>query len=108
MIRRLPVLLVLLLALVVAGCGNKQEIRTQGETEGLYLDLGELLYQVQISRQLNPDDVEDSAYLRGLPEGTEPPSPEETWFAVFLRVQNATDVPRQPADQFRVVNSDER
>ena len=31
-----------------------------------YLDVGDLKYQVQVSRQLNPSDTEDKAYLAGL------------------------------------------
>ena len=52
-----------------AGCGNREEVRTLGETEGIYLDIDELKYQVQISRYLNPNDVEDRDYLLGLPGG---------------------------------------
>ena len=64
MIARALVLLALLAAL--AGCGNKLETRTLGNTEGLYLDVGDLKYQVQMSRLINPADIEDSAYLEGL------------------------------------------
>ena len=53
-----------------AGCGNKVEVRTVGETEGIYIDVGDLRYQVQISRIINPHDVEDRRYLQGLPAGT--------------------------------------
>jgi len=100
--------LALVLALGVAGCGREAHLRTVGETEGFYIDLGDLRYQVQISRQLNPADAEDRAYLRGLPEGTQPPDADETWFAVFVRVANATDEEQRPADEFLVVDSDER
>ena len=56
MTRRLLTLMTLAAVVVgVAGCGaDKQEARTQGATEGLYLDVGGLKYQVQISRILNP------------------------------------------------------
>ena len=40
-----------------------------GATEGTYLDLGGLKYQVQISRLLNPSSIEDRAYLVGLNTG---------------------------------------
>ena len=61
------------------------------ETEGLYIDVGELNYQVQISRQLNPADAEDSDYLTGLPAGRPAAGAEEVWFGVFIRVENETD-----------------
>ena len=105
---RLLVLLSLIVAVAVAGCGREERLTTVGETEGFYIDVGALRYQVQISRQLNPADPEDQAYLRGLPEGTSPPGPDETWFAIFVRVANSTDTEQRPADEFLVVDSDER
>src|SRR5690606_38371032 len=51
------------LALPLAACGNKEEVVTHGHTEGSYLNVGNLTYQVQISRQLNPADVTDRSYL---------------------------------------------
>ena len=53
-----------------AGLRQQGGDRTSAETEGIYLDLGDLKYQVQISRCLNPADTEDSSYLRGLPAGS--------------------------------------
>ena len=70
-LRPLRVLLLLVLAAAsagaLAGCGNKLEVRTVGETEGIYIDVGELRYQVQLSRIINPNDIEDRHYLAGLP-----------------------------------------
>ena len=107
--RRLPRLTVLAAALacafVAAGCGNKEEIVTQAATEGIYLDLDELKYQIQISRYLNASDVEDRSYLAGLPSGTQQPGGDETWFGVFLRVSNATDRTITPAGDFEIVDT---
>ena len=100
--------LALALALLAGGCGNERTLRTQGETEGIYIDLGTLKYQVQISRLLNPGDGEDAAYLSGLPAGTEPPGPDEAWFGVWLRVQNVGDEPERSADTFEIHDADER
>ena len=52
---------------------HKDGVRPQvdAETEGIYLDVDDLKYQVQMSRFLNPDDVEDSEYLRR-PAGGQP------------------------------------
>jgi hypothetical protein len=86
--RRLLMILVLAAALVVGGCGNKLETRTEGQTEGLYIDVGELKYQIQISRILNPSDIEDRNYLTDLPQGTLPPKADEAWFGVWIRVEN--------------------
>ena len=67
MLRKLA--LFVLCAAVFSGCGNKQEIVTVAETEGDYVDVAGLTYQVQLSRFLKPGDVEDKQYLMGLPEG---------------------------------------
>ena len=98
--------LLLLCALAVASaglaaCGDKEDIRTQGETEGLYIDIGGLKYQVQISRYLNPADVEDEAYLVGVP-ASEFPDDDETWFGVFVRVQNTGDETLPAAREFTI------
>src|SRR3712207_3508476 len=75
-------------ATALAACGNKEHKVLHGATEGIYLDLGELKYQVQISRVLNPSSPEDRAYLVGLdPSQRDLPAGQE-WFAVFMRVQN--------------------
>jgi hypothetical protein len=89
-------------ALLASGCGNRIETRTLGATEGLYLDVDDLSYQIQLSRYLNPADVEDRTYLTGLPTGTPQPRGDETWFAVFLRVSNPTDHTLPPANQFEI------
>ena len=92
-------------ALLAAGCGNRIATRTISSTEGPYIDLDELKYQIQISRYLNPSDIEDRTYLLGLPTGTQQPKGDETWFGVFLRVQNSTDHTIPPANQFSIVDT---
>ena len=90
------------LALVGAGCGNKEDVIKHAETEGTYLDLGGLKYQVQISRQLNPNDVEDHTYLSGVPRALANLAPGDSWFAVFLRVENNGDKYLPAADSFEL------
>jgi hypothetical protein len=86
--RLLASLAVAVLALAAAGCGNKEPTTLHGDTEGSYLDLGGLKYQVQISRLLNPNSVEDRAYLVGL-NGAQRRLPSgQQWFGVFMRVEN--------------------
>ena len=89
--RLVTLLLVALAALVLGACGNKEERTLHGTTEGIYIDVGDLKYQVQISRILNPSDVEDRDYLTQLPEGTLPPKADEAWFGVWIRVENTND-----------------
>ena len=68
----------------------------------MYSEVGGLKYQVQISRELNPTDSEDRAYLVGLAPTARDLKPDETWFAVFLRVQYDTKdgAPRPTARDF--------
>jgi hypothetical protein len=111
-LRRLRALLLPALAaaavLALAGCGDKMEVRTVGETEGSYIDVGDLKYQVQLSRIINPNDEEDRYYLQGLPAGTAQPKSDEAWFGVWMRVQNTTDKKTlSAADEFEIVDTQE-
>jgi hypothetical protein len=95
--RLLTSLAVVAAAVAVGACGNKTDVELHGTTEGSYLDLGPLKYQVQISRLLNPASVEDRAYFVGLdPSQRDLPAGQE-WFAVFMRVENAGEEPGHPA-----------
>jgi hypothetical protein len=90
-----------LLVLVFAGCGHDEEAATAvqqtAETEGLYLDVNGLKYQIQMSRYMNPNDVEDQEYLVGLPESSAAPSEEEIYFGVWVRVENTSEDETRPA-----------
>ena len=83
-------LLAVAAVLVLAACGNKPKISTTGDTEGTYLNVGPLTYQVQISRQLNPNDIEDQTYLQGVRPFQAKLAKGQTWFGIFLRVANET------------------
>jgi hypothetical protein len=92
-----PLRILLATALVaLAGCGS-ETTATVADTEGLYLDINGLKYQIEMSRYMNPADVEDRQYLVGLPEGTEPPAADETWFGVWVRVENTSEDETRPA-----------
>jgi hypothetical protein len=84
---RLGTLLVLLTAASGLVACDKHETSV-GETEGVYVSVDGLKYQVQISRQLNPANEEDREYLYGLDAADTKLAAGEEWFAVFLRVQN--------------------
>jgi hypothetical protein len=97
MARPLRIVLSLALVALAAGCGSSTGQVTSAETEGLYLDINGLKYQIEMSRYMNPNDVEDREYLVGLPPGTEQPSADETWFGVWVRVENTSDTETRPA-----------
>jgi hypothetical protein len=92
-------------ALVAGGCGNKEEVVTQADTEGIYVGVDDLTYQIQISRILNPADVEDASYLLGLPDDEEEPAKDEVWFGVFMRVENETENELTPTDSFKITDT---
>ena len=93
-------------ALVLAGCGNKESTIRFGETEGIYLDVGELKYQVEISRQLNPTIPEDRTFLTDVSPASAKLGPEEVWFAVFVRVENESDKAQPPATDFTITDTE--
>jgi hypothetical protein len=100
--RRL-LLVLALTTLVAAGCGSSGTgVQTTAETEGLYLDINGLKYQIQMSRYMNPADIEDREYFAGLPRGTAQPSGDETWFGVWVRVENVSDETRPSATRWEI------
>lgn len=80
----------LLLALALGACGHKEAHPTYADTEGGYVDAGPLTYQVQLSRELNPYDIEDQEYLKGLGPNTTQPNKDEEWFVIFVWAKNQT------------------
>ena len=89
-----PLALVLVAALALSACGDSHTRVTTGTYAGEsganapYLDVGALVYQVQLSRQLNPSDSEDAGYLEGLTPAQRLLLPGQEWFGVFLQVYN--------------------
>ncbi len=109
--RPIAVLLVLLAGGGLAACGkhrNEEAPVQHIELEGHYLKLGDLKYQVQITRQLNPDDVQDRAYLQGVPEDERELAPDEVWFGVFMQVENEAEEPRTPSGDIEVIDTQEK
>ncbi|HUA11271.1 MAG TPA: hypothetical protein VMA83_04640 [Solirubrobacteraceae bacterium] len=92
-------LLAVVAAVALGACGSNEERVTTGTYAGEsgknapYLDVGPLVYQVQLSRALNPYSQEDATYLEGLTPRQRFLKPGEEWFAVFLQVRNPTSYP---------------
>ncbi len=135
-----PALALLSLALVVpfAACGDGNDPTSSGHTEAVYItpgaphntphgggheeksdsdhevELGSgLRYQVQISRKINPYDIEDRDYLIGIDDAAKQvANPVETWFGVFIRVENVTkkgerkEQTLRSADRFRIEDNE--
>lgn len=103
---RLGAVVVLTAALVagflLAGCDTNPE-DTLSVDEGEPMQLGDLVYNVQISRILNPSDGEDSAYLVGQP----PPPNNEFYLGVFMEIENQAGSVQRVPTAFRVVDTGE-
>lgn len=87
--RPLATILALVLALgsatLLGACGGEADPRDVEEGESA--EIGELAYDVQLTRFLNPGDGEDAEYLVG-----QPAAPEgESYLGVFMRIQNESD-----------------
>lgn len=106
--RPLAILAALLVSGGLAACGKHPDENApvvRAETEGLYLNIGDLNYQVQISRQLNPYDTQDKSLLVDIPPAEQGLRPDQVWFGVFMRVQNETGTPRLPANDIEIVDT---
>jgi hypothetical protein len=97
-----------LAALALGACGDRvpHHFANAEETasSGLYVDAGPITYQVQISRQLNPYNIEDKQYLIGVPKGAAP-STSQMWFAVFMWAKNQTKRAHLTSDHFTITDT---
>src|ERR1700730_19411740 len=96
-LRKSPLLAVAVLAALALGACGDSHTRVSTATyagesgaNAPYLDVGPLVYEVQIARQLNPFDTEDAAYLRGLAPAQRQLGPGQEWFGVFMQGYNHT------------------
>ncbi|MFI4990941.1 MAG: hypothetical protein ACHQHO_08550 [Solirubrobacterales bacterium] len=111
-LRKLPLLgLVLLAAGALGACGDSHTKVTTGTYAGEsgqnapYLDVGPLVYEVQLSRELNPYDVEDAAYLEGLSPEQRKLEPGQEWFAVFVQVYNNHSQPQTASTDMKIYDT---
>ena len=85
---------------VLSGCDTAPENANQ-VTEGQGIKLDDLLFNVQITRELNPFDTEDKAYL----VGQKPLGPDQYYLGVFMRVDNEGDASAQVPTDMSVVDT---
>jgi len=101
-------------ALALSACSDNSHTRvTTGTYAGEsgqnapYLNVGPLIYEVQLSRELNPSDTEDAAYLKGLTPAQRLLRPGEEWFAVFMQVYNETSAPHPVSTNLTISDTQE-
>jgi hypothetical protein len=111
-LRKLPLLgLVLLAAAGLGACGDSHTKVTTGTYAGEsgqnapYLDVGPLVYEVQLSRELNPYDVEDAPYLEGLSAEQRKLEAGQEWFAVFVQVYNNHSQPYPASTNMKITDT---
>lgn len=103
--------LALLSALLLGACGDSHSKVTAGTYAGEsgqnapYLDVGPLVYEVQLSRELNPNNSEDAAYLQGLSAGQRTLAAGQEWFAVFVQVYNNTSRAHPSAGELTIADT---
>jgi hypothetical protein len=84
----------------VSACGQEEE-RTHG-FEGEFVHVTpDVLYQVQLTRLLNPRQRPDDTLLTGQP----PAAKQDSYLAVFVRVLNNGDKPYSPPRDMSVVDT---
>jgi hypothetical protein len=101
--RRLLILPLLVLALIglaglVSGCGDEETTSVQ---EGEPLELGDVAYNIQITRELNRFSTEDAAYLQGAPHLRR----GQEYLGVFMQVTNQGDEAAVVPDPIRIVDT---
>jgi hypothetical protein len=102
---------VLLAALLLSGCGDSHTKVTTGTYAGEsganapYLEVGSLVYEVQLSRQLNATNSEDSVYLQGLTPAQRKLEPGQEWFALFMQVYNNTSEDQTAATNMTITDT---
>jgi hypothetical protein len=109
----IALVLALLVAIALGACGNADTRVTTGTYAGEsgqnapYLNVGPLIYEVQLSRELNPANIEDSAYLEALTPAQRTLLPGQEWFAVFIQVYNHKSVPLPGATNLTISDTQE-
>jgi hypothetical protein len=112
-VRAIVLALLVLPVLVLSACGSGDTRVTTGTYAGEsgknapYLNVGPLIYEVQLSRELNPANIEDAAYLQGLTPKERTLKPGQEWFAVFIQVYNHHSVAHPAATDFTITDTQE-
>ncbi len=95
------------LALGTAACGKESNpTSANANNNGAYVDAGPITYQLQVSRELNPWDIEDREYLAGVSNPTSTLAPDQLWYGVFLWAQNQTKQAASSTDSFDIVDTE--
>jgi hypothetical protein len=114
-VRTLIALLSLVALTGLAACGQEEQdpggFQTENaqvaETEGIYIHLDDLKYQVQISRQLNPLLAADRDFFAGISRFDRDLGSDEVWFGIWMRVENDSDRTIPSVEDFEIRDTQE-
>jgi len=93
-------------AVAISACGAGEHATYADNLGPGYVQVGQLNYQVQISRELNPYDTqEDSYYLGGLTKSQLKLPVTDEWFGISLQVYNWSHQAATPTSRFYVTDT---
>jgi hypothetical protein len=92
-------------AAAVSACGAGEHATYSDNLGPGYVQVGQLYYQVQVSRELNPWSDEDRFYLQGLTASQLTLPVADEWFGVSLQVYNWTGAAHTPTTQFFITDT---
>ena len=102
--RTLGLLVPAALVAALVGCGSATPQRDA--SAGTALQVGGVSYDVQISRELNPDSASDSPLFAGVPAAGRNLPPDQVWLGVFLQAQNDSGSMRRTTSSITVADTD--
>jgi hypothetical protein len=93
-------------AIAISACGAGEHATYADNLGPGYVQVGQLNYQVQVSRQLNSwDQNEDAWYLKGFSSSQLALPTSELFFGVSLQVFNWTSHPATPTSDFYITDT---
>jgi hypothetical protein len=91
--------------LALSACGSSGNLTYADNLGPGYVKVGQLYYQVQISRELNPFSDEDSSYLQGLSKPQLKLPVSDMWFGVFIQAYNTTSKSLTPTSDYYITDA---
>jgi len=92
-------------ATAISACGAGEHAPYSDNLGPGYVQVAQLYYQVQISRELNQWSAEDRFYLQGLTASQLRLPAADEWFGVSLQVFNWTGQAHTPTNEFFITDT---
>jgi hypothetical protein len=92
-------------AVAISACGAGEHATYSDNLGPGYVQVGQLYYQVQVSRQLNQWSDEDKYYLQGFTAAQLKLPVADEWFGVSMQVYNWTSDAHTPTGDFFITDT---